>query len=221
MKIVTELFQEPVSIMTDKVTCLVIENQDVFRRFLLEIHAELSGDAGKVILSDDNTILKMAKSVELITEFVSFSLNEKRLLTKLNVMLEQMAANEEHYTDVLALLSETERLMLSISADLPCAVDFTGLQISSLVKMAGVQIVNDSENEIETVFLYMQLVRELLGEKLFIFVNMRAFFSDKDMQDFVDTVTAHQFYVLLLDGHEYATLDRTRGFILDYDLCVI
>ena len=67
----------------------------------------------------------------------------------------------------------------------------------------------------------MTLVRELLGEKVFVFVNMHSFFDINEMKMFVDTLIAHKFYVLLIDSNEYGKINKVRRVIVDKDLCII
>ena len=91
----------------------------------------------------------------------------------------------------------------------------------SLIKACGLSVMDDSESDIERVFQYITMVRDLFGEKLFVFVNIRSFFSDEDMETFIETVVAHNFYVLLIDGKEYNRMKNEERIVIDSDLCVI
>ena len=72
---------------------------------------------------------------------------------------------------------------------------------------------------IEKIFSYMELVRELDRDKLFIMVNMRSYFTDKDMEIFTQSVCLHDFKVLLLEAFEFPKLKNTKRFVIDSDLC--
>lgn len=221
MKIASDFFQEVIEINEGEIFSLVIENQKLMLDFIKEIYGQINGEEGRIVLSDKDEILKISKTVELITTFVPFELNEKRLLAKINALLEKEAVNEKYYNKTMLLLAEIERHVDNIAAIFPYSFDYQGINVSSLVKMCGLNILDDSNSDIEKVVNYMSIVRDLLGEKLFIFVNMRLYFDDEDMQKFIDTVNAHNYYVMMIDGVEKSKLDGIRRLIIDKDLCII
>ena len=67
----------------------------------------------------------------------------------------------------------------------------------------------------------MTLVRELDKEKLFVFVNLRSWFLDEEVESFMQTALSHKFNVLLLDNREYTRLPGEKRTIIDRDLCEI
>ena len=65
----------------------------------------------------------------------------------------------------------------------------------------------------------MELVRELDRDRLFIMTNMRTYFSDEEMETFVESVCLHDFRVLLLESTSSVRLKSTKRFTVDDDLC--
>lgn len=221
MKIITNLFSGEIVIENEVVSSLIIEKPDVMYKLIDQLYKSINGEENDIVLSDENTILKISKNVELITTFIPFNINEKRLITKINSLLEQEAVNEIHYYETMNLLTSIEKYVNIIADVLPCNIDYSNINISSLIKMCGISIVDDGVSVIERVFNYMTLVRELLGEKVFVFVNMHSFFDINEMKMFVDTLIAHKFYVLLIDSNEYGKINKVRRVIVDKDLCII
>ena len=221
MKIITNLFSGEIVIENEVVSSLIIEKPDVMYKLIDQLYKSINGEENDIVLSDENTILKISKNVELITTFIPFNINEKRLITKINSLLEQEAVNEIHYYETMNLLTSIEKYVNKIADVLPCNIDYSNINISSLIKMCGISIVDDGVSVIERVFNYMTLVRELLGEKVFVFVNMHSFFDINEMKMFVDTLIAHKFYVLLIDSNEYGKINKVRRVIVDKDLCII
>ena len=221
MKIITNLFSGEIVIENEVVSSLIIEKPDVMYKLIDQLYKSINGEENDIVLSDENTILKISKNVELVTTFIPFNINEKRLITKINSLLEQEAVNEIHYYETMNLLTSIEKYVNKIADVLPCNIDYSNINISSLIKMCGISIVDDGVSVIERVFNYMTLVRELLGEKVFVFVNMHSFFDINEMKMFVDTLIAHKFYVLLIDSNEYGKINKVRRVIVDKDLCII
>lgn len=221
MRIATSLFSDVIEIEEGYVTSLIIENPNVFMGLLKNIYSSANCNGEDIVLSSDNKVVKGSKYLELITSFVPFDINEKRLLNKIISLLESVAIDENNYSDTMNILAIIERFMNQISEEMSCKLDFSSITITSLIKMCGVRIDDDSFSDIERVFNYMTMVRELLGEKLFVFVNMHSYFDKEEIQQFVNTVNYHKFYVLMLDSDEFGKLEGTNRIIIDKDLCCI
>ena len=65
----------------------------------------------------------------------------------------------------------------------------------------------------------MELVRELDRDRLFIMINMRSYFTDMDMEEFIRSVCLHNFKMLLLSNVSESKLENTKRYIIDSDLC--
>ena len=65
----------------------------------------------------------------------------------------------------------------------------------------------------------MELVRELDRDRLFIMVNMRTYFTDDEMNTFIESVCLHGFNVLLIESLSREALKNTPRFTVDEDLC--
>ena len=221
MKLTTSFFPDVIEITENEVFSLVIEHKNTFLKLLHDLYMQTDGSDGDVILSEKDAIIKISKSLELITSFVPFNLNEKRLLTRINSLLEKEALNGSNYHITMQLLADIERHISSLSNHMPYTISCQDLTASALIKMCNVRIEDDCISEIERVLLYMSIVNDLLGEKLFVFVNMTMFFSDLDMQGFIDTCNLHKYRVLLLDGVESTRFSGMRRLIIDKDLCTI
>ena len=157
----------------------------------------------------------------MVTSFIPFDLNERRLIGKINGNLEEKALDENNYHKTMSLLAEIERLVNRLSEDLPLTIVCNGVTPAGLIKMCNIAIEDDSSSGIERVLNYMSLVNDLLGDKLFVFINMTMFFSDEDMQGFITTCNLHKYQVLLIDGIESAHYEGIARLIIDKDLCTI
>ncbi len=221
MKLVSDLFQGEISIDEGRINTLVIENRRLMRELLQELYSEVSGAGGKVTLSDDSGIIKISKNVELITDFIPFEINDKKLITKLTSMLEQEAVNTDNYNETMMMLTSIERYIYKLCEMIPYSVEATSISVGSLLKVCGLRLIDDSISDIERVFNYLNLASDLLGDKLFIMLNMRAFYDDGDMDIFADMIIRHNIKVLLIENIEYDKISGENRVIIDKDLCVI
>ena len=219
MILVSTLFPGEVNINETAVASLVIENQDLFRRFLQSINNQINGVEGEIILSDNSEILKISKVVDLV--LVPFGFSEKKLINKISNLLAKEAVSEAYYEKTMEMISNIERYVDSMIGFLPCTLTYTSINAESIIKMCGINIVDDSCNEVEKVFNYMVLMRDLLGIRLFVFVNIRSFFNDEDLQQFINDLVNHKFETLFVESTERPLLSHMSQLIVDSDLCII
>lgn len=210
--------ENTISVEPGFVAALIIENPSFFRTFVLDLYRQQNGEHGKIVLSRDYELLNPAKTIEMIDSFVSIHLNRKSLLTKICSILEQSAITE-HSEATFRLLRDMENYFYDLAQDFPCDLEFSKINAASLIKMAGVSLRDDYENPLEQLIDYMELIRELEGEKLFVFINMRAYFSQEAMEAFAQTAMEHEYLFLLVDNMEYPRLKKENRLVIDSDLC--
>lgn len=200
---------------------LIIENRRMLCELLNDITRQIDGIHGEAVLSISDTPVEFGKHVEIIDRFVPFELNTKSLQTCLCKAMEKEAVSDEFFSETGDLLTHTERYLDSLCFDYPCEVTFQKLSVGAIIKAASPGFEAKSEYVLENVFDYMSLVREFSGDKLFITVNLRCFFDDKEVQSFVDTAISHDFKLLMLESSERKALENTVRVIIDDDLCEI
>ncbi len=210
-----------IEISENHVNEIIIENQRLFRELLEDISLAIGGSVGKTILSKNNTPLDMAKFAQIINEFAPLQLNKKTLITKITQLLEKESLNEINYAYTMGIISNLEKYLYELSLDLPCEVSFPKLNIGNIIKSASPDILEEGKSALESLFDYMELVRELEREKLFIFVNMRSYFNDEEMVSFINTCLSHHHKILLLESQARDVLLNTKRLIIDKDLCEI
>lgn len=198
---------------------LIIENRKMFFDLVSCIAVQIEGEHGECVLSISDKPVEISRYADLNVDFAPFKLNRKSLLTKLYSALEQKAISPEYYLRTNELLGEYEAFIQEISEDMPFEIECKKLMIGNLIRSAAPEIVDDGENTLEKIFSYMQLVRELDRDRLFIMVNMRTYFSDADMENFINSACLHDFRVLLIESVSFPKLKNTKRYTVDEDLC--
>ncbi len=203
------------------INCIVIENKRFYSEVVDDIYQQTQGNKGKSVVSSDGTILDFSKNVDLSTSFFPFDINRKELLSKILASLEHRTQEPEIYEMTMRLLSDIERFFDDISDGISCDLTYSKLTISSLLKAAGIEIVDDGESLPERILNYMELVREFVGNKLFIMINLRSFVDDRLVESFFESVKMHKFDLLMFENTSYPVLRNELRFTVDEDLCCI
>lgn len=201
------------------INTLIIENQDLFFEFVNDIYNQTEKASGKIVLSINDKPVEMFKNVILLTEFIPFDINKKSLLTKIYSCFEKIATDENNYEQTQEIISLISKYTFSLTSDFNYTFDIKQINAQSIIKMTSPFIIDNYSNQIEKVFDYVELVREFEGEKLFVFVNLRCYFSDKDMKLFIDTINSHKQKVFFIESIERTILPYEKRITIDSDLC--
>jgi len=208
-----------ITIEPDRVSTLVIENRGFFRAFCEDMQKQINGESGNIVLSDDNRIIDFSRNADLTECFLGFTLNRKPLLSKIGSVLEKAAVAGENYALTAEMISRLEEYVSTLTQDFACNIECGKITAGSLIKAAGISIVEDYDDPLEHILDYMELVREFLGDRLFIFINMRAWFDDEALDEFFVTALAHEYKILLIDAFSAPVLEHENRVTIDDDLC--
>lgn len=200
---------------------LIIENQELFTDVIKDISEQLQGLDGGAVLSNGNAPISMDKYAELFSQFIPFDINQRSLISKVNARLQQLAVEENNYMATRELLAEWERYLINLSMDLTGNITFSKITTESIIKAAGVEFENDHDSLGEKLLDYMDLVRAYERDKLFIFVNIRSYLTDKETEAFIGDVTAREMQALFVESVERPKLNGEFRYIVDSDLCLI
>lgn len=170
-------------------------------------------------MSRSDEPISFAGNAELIDSYLSFELCRKSLITKLVSSLETAAVDEIHYLRTAALIGELEQYVQELSMDLPCDVYCSKMNFSTILRAVGLGIPDDYPNDLERLLDYMELCRELEKDRLYIYVNLRSYYDDEEMQAFFDSVLSHEYHILLVDSTSRSLLHSEHRVTVDNDLC--
>ncbi len=204
-------------------TCcsIIIENQKLFLDTLMDISMQLCGNDGISVLSENDKVILIYKRVELLNQFVSFDMNQKNILNKVTSCMLNLATDATHFMETNQILADWERYLMNLSFSLKGNFEFTKVSTDTLIKAAGLKIEENYDNLGEQLIDYMELVQEYDARKLFIFVNLRSYMNDDDMDIFMQNILERQIEVLFMESSEHAILRHEKRYIVDADMCVI
>lgn len=219
MKLVYDRMGHILNFDKEHVIELVVENKRLFFDMVNDMTRQIDGEKGGFVLSIGDKLVEISRYADLSLQFAPFQVNRKSLLTKLCSALEQEAMSAENFMDIGRLLAEVEQQIIRLADDLPFDVSCKKLSIGSIIKAIAPEIDHSRDSALDKIFAYMQLVREIDHDRLFVLVNMRTYFSDDDMDLFAKTTSLHDFKVLLLESTAFAPVKYSKRYIIDDDLC--
>ena len=114
-----------------------------------------------------------------------------------------------------------EKYLFDLSLGITGDLMFNSVNISSLLKSSGIALNEEYESLGEKIIDYFELVTEYDRNKVFILIGLRSYLDDIEMEAFIDTVCSHGYLVTMIEPFEHLTIDGTKRYIIDKDLCEI
>lgn len=200
---------------------LVIEEPRFYYEILEEFRNYLEGTDTGIVISENDKPWSSPQRATMVMDYLSLNLSSKTVITKVIRELQSTAEDETFYPETHALLAQLEELIYRYSQQNNYELGFEKLNMPSLLKSIGIYIEDDSETLEERLLAYMDLMREVEGKELFIFVNLRSFVLSDRLESMIETALQREHRILLIDGLEYPRLAKERRLIIDRDLCEI
>ena len=221
MKLVYTSLQSEIEIENGRFNSIIVENQNYYYQLVRDLKLQMDGKEGGWTLSNNDKPLVVSKNIELFIDYFDINCNHKTIITKIINALEKTASDNEYIDDTLQLLADVERYIYNLSEDYEIMIDCDKVTISQLLKAMGITVHIDSEELTEVLYTYMQIFRQFVGDRLFVFVNMRSYVSNIQFDEFIKTIINHGYQAIFLENKEYPILENERRLIIDEDLCEI
>lgn len=221
MKLVHPDIQEHIELSENYISTLIIENQIFFMEVISDIFNQCHKQDGKCVVSVDNKVLDFSKNVEIITDYLSFDINKKTLITKIYGDLDTIAYDEDNYLMTTEIISKINSYIFELTKDYPSAFESKDISSIDLFKMLKLSLSIESDNILDLILDYMELVIKFNRQTLFVFVNIRSFFSDVDIQLFIDSILLKKINVIFIEASEREKLINEKRLLIDSDLCEI
>ena len=199
---------------------LVIEAPKMLRELLGEL-SNFDGE-GKVRVSDGGKAVNFGKAVEVIANPVKLDFNSRTAMTALLKMLVKASVSEDFYMPTNSIKANIVKYLddLVNAENFEFEVSTEDFLIDALAKAANIHIVGDQDDFVELLTDYMSMMTELVGVKLFIFVNLRGILLEEEFQRLVHNVKNHQLSLLLIEECDRGKAEGIfRRILIDKDLC--
>ncbi len=219
MKIIFSGVQEPLQIKTEEVNSLIVENQELLYEIVTDLKQQLEKRDGKAVLSLNDKPVEIAKRVDLVTDIYGLDVNSKTIITKVFDALSEKAVDVSHYESTQKIISELENYIDDLIWDMDCNLIVSEIFPKQILKAVNLKIEDTEERLPERLLQYIGLIRQYIGDKLFVFVNFRGFMSVEQFELLSTTLINHEYRVLFIDNKDYPRCKNENRLTIDIDLC--
>lgn len=219
MKLVFPYLKTVLTFEENVVPALIVEHQELFRKIVTDISLQVSGEDGECVFSIANTPKPFKSYVEVLQQWAPFELNTKTLQTALLKAIEKEALSRNNFHQTNTLLENLKRQICKWALVVPHEVEINTLSVIGLLKACGLSFSLAQGGLQEQILAYARLTRELIGEKLLIFVNLRSYLLDDEAECLTKDLCGEKFKFLFLESSMRKRLLNERRLVVDCDYC--
>ena len=220
MRVSFDFLSEPIKISDEYINVICIENQNVFRNVVSNLHSEEPENLN-IIFSENFTPIKFKGSVCFVENV--FDLNySNSVIKKLYEQIEKYCNNflqSETVTLKTNIINYFDFIVKAFDYDLEYSYD---IELSNLFKIQGLKPYTDSNSFLENLINYIKFIQNYTPVKCFILLNIHLYLSNEELELFYRDIINNHIKLLVLENYKF--FDRhsfEKIIILDKDLCEI
>lgn len=200
----------------------IIESPAFFQRYVQLLNYQAEGRDGEFVLSDGDVILDISKCAEVIMNPFTLDFEDRRIQKKLYTGLQKTAYGEEMFLETQKITAALQGYIFQLEN--VCGYDIeidTAVDIQMLFKALGVRLEGGEYNFSEKIAQYMKIMAELMGKKLLVFVNIRSYLEDEQIQELMKNAVYNEISLLFIENVQRDFAGMKNYYIIDKDGCEI
>ena len=212
------------AVLSDKYvfTEWIIESPKLYAYYLQELFLQQNGEEGRFVLSDKEKELNIAKNMEIIVNPFQIEINGRKILNKLYAELDQLSKSELMYVKTLELTGKIQEYLLELEQNTEYVLEFDmDLDMPALFKSVGIRYEVQETDFFEQIIRYIKIAVNVLATKVFVFINLRSYLTDLQMQELIKEISYQDVKGLFIENHERSCMEGGRRYIIDTDGCEI
>ncbi|MBQ2745546.1 MAG: type II-A CRISPR-associated protein Csn2 [Lachnospiraceae bacterium] len=221
MKLVNTYYNLELNIVENQIAVLSVENPAAYTKIVGDMWHQVNGEEGSFILSDGEKIKNISKDIECIFNPFSLDCNNKKIITRLYQELRMQSDNllqEETARLNCNIIEYLERLIMTVPYNLKFNCD---MDITSMMKMYGVEIDNQTDGILENVVEYIKVVSQICGIKTFVAIDIKHYLTDEELLKLYEAVFYEKINLVIIEPIHTNKISNEKCWIIDKDLCII
>lgn len=225
MKLVHPEFNYQIEFIENRVNLIVIEDKKLFRNYIKEIYNQSIDydDKGRFVLSDNEKEIKLSKEVEVILDYYSLNINNKKTVTKVYNKLKEISLDEDMYIETNKMYSEIIRYIDKIVDISDFPLEFSiDIDIIDVFKISNIKFINDYKDDLEKICNYIEIMTQFIGKNIFVLINFREFFRIEELKELYKFAAYKKIFLVMIENSVNEVCNEyEKVFILDEDICEI
>lgn len=205
----------------NSVNVLVVENPAIMAELVQELSGQSEGGEGRFVLSEDGRVLSVDKGLVFVKEPFSLDINQKKVLAKLYAELE-VYTNDVFVQERMAFYQAYNQYMDAICKKSMLFLDYKEEpDMQEIFKISKLQIADQTEDLLQQVVAYMKVVKELLHQDIFVFLNLKLFLTEEELCALYKECFYRKIHLILVESVFKEKKAQESVCVIDKDACII
>ncbi len=222
MKLVCADWERQILLDSQRITEWIVESPDLFSKIVQQLQQQINGGSAGFVLSDSEKELDLSKCAEMIINPFAIDFNDKKIQKKLYAELLEISKGEELYLTTQEILNSLNNYFLQLESisgyELETDVE---VDMLALFKAMGIQVQDYAADFFETLIQYIKVMADLMKKKLIIFVNIRSYLNDIQIEQVSEIAVYNEIAILFIENIQRDFSKQRRYYIIDKDGCEI
>ncbi len=174
----------------------------------------------RIIILDNDIEIKIEKEVLMIIDVFNIDFNQKKIQSALYNKIEKIYKQEfERMSESQTIFQKLQLNVLDVFNEFPFEFNYKeSIGIQEYLKLLGLKISNNKGKIIDTVFSLIDVVEYLSAAKLLVFVNLKLYPSDDELNEIYKYAMYKKVNILLIEtGEEKEPLENEKILYIDSD----
>lgn len=220
MKIKINYLDNMLEIKNDRILCLEVENKRYFYRIIENLYNISNSEITEEIVAYDNNSkeINISNKIKIFINFFNFDFDSKKYSTDINKYI----INELEEIDKTNLLKSYNKLVdtfLKIlnKSDLPLQI-MEEITVENIIK--NLKLTISSKNDLlSNLLLLIELEKVLKSNNLLIFVNLKQYLNDEELNELYKYAIYNSINLLMIDSQCYKNVNNYENkLIIDSNL---
>lgn len=214
-------FESPIEFDENTINVVVVENQSFLTKIIYQLIEQIDGKEGDFNLYCEKE-MKIKDSVFFILDPFRINMNERAILARLYEDLQKDAMGEDIYqktNDIQNAISEYIHILANrqqhqlTNNEMPSVVD--------IIKIMNVRFDESTDSLLDVIVDYISLLFNYCKIKLVIFLNLKSYLTNSELELLYKHVHYHKHFILLIESTERTSLPCESVKMIDLDLCEV
>lgn len=200
---------------------LIVEAPNIMADICEDIHNQMQGYEGRIVLSENEKVLKLSKYADTLWNPFAIDCNDRKIVNKIYQDINEVAM-DEYYEATSNINSRIVEYLDILTNSMVYDLDYDlQLDIVGLCKLYRIGIQKDDATLANKIINYMRTYSKVLGIKFFILMNIKMYLSKEELQEIYKFANYEKIVLFLISGTQLWRSDEEKAYICDKDMCII
>lgn len=215
--------ENDITFTEEYINVLQIQDKKLFTNVINSLNDNINNiedTKERIIILDNDIEIKIEKEVLMIIDVFNIDFNQKKIQSALYNKIEKIYKQEfERMSEFQTIFQKLQLNVLDVFNEFPFEFNYKeSIGIQEYLKLLGLKISNNKGKIIDTVFLLIDVVEYLSVAKLLIFVNLKLYLGDDEVNEIYKYAMYKKVNILLIEtGEEKEPLENEKILYIDSD----